>query len=79
MSKKKENPKYWLVLIVKGENDSITENMLYSSNNLEAMSSVISFYSSRVSDKIHLEVWEAITFDPFDTPDEYKIIKEVRK
>ena len=72
-------PKYWLVLIVEGENGNITENMLHSTNNLEALGSVISFYSSRVSDKVHLEVWKAITYDPFDMPDEYKVIKEVRQ
>ena len=72
-------PKYWLVLIVEGENGNITENMLHSTNNLEALGSVISFYSSRVSDKVHLEVWKAITYDPFDMPDEYKVIKEVKR
>ena len=79
MKSKKELSKYWLVLIVEGENDTKTENMLHSTNNLEALSSVISFYSSRVNDKVHLEVWEAITYDAFDMPDEYKVIKEVKR
>lgn len=71
--------KYWLVLITDNDNGSKTENLLNNTNNLEALDSVISFYSSCVNDKTHLQVWEAITYDPFGAPDLYKVIKEVKR
>ena len=71
--------KYWLVLIALNDNGTKTENILQNTNNLEALGSVISFYSSCVNETTHLQVWEAITYDPFGAPDKYKVIKEVKR